>query len=182
MIDLVDSLSIVAVPDTILLDDSTVITVDGCTFCDYTWEWQSGDIDPDDAAVITATPDESGDNLYEVYASLLGCEASQSVSVYVVPKVCDDSYVFLPTAFTPNNDGVNDVLELRCFYKDELEVEIMIYNRWGEEIVRSTDPFFSWDGTWKGEELPADVFGFYLKVICPGGEELIRKGSITLLR
>ncbi|MCB0653722.1 MAG: gliding motility-associated C-terminal domain-containing protein [Saprospiraceae bacterium] len=182
MINLLDSLSIVAVPDTILLDDSSVITVTGCAFCEYTWDWQSGTINPDDAAIITATPDEPGDNLYNVYASLLGCEENLSTSVYVIDKICDDSYVFLPTAFTPNNDGVNDVLELRCFYKDELQVEIMIYNRWGEEILRSTDPFFTWDGTWKGEELPPDVYGFYLKVNCPGGEELIQKGSITLLK
>ena len=183
MIDLIDSLAMVALPDTILLDDSSVITVTGCTFCDFTWEWPFGsDINPEFGPIITATPVEAGDNLYTVYASLLGCEANLSTSVYVIDKICDDSYVFLPTAFTPNNDGVNDVLELRCFYKDELQVEIMIYNRWGEEILRSTDPFFTWDGTWKGEELPPDVYGFYLKVNCPGGEELIQKGSITLLK
>jgi gliding motility-associated-like protein len=183
MINLMDSLTIVALPDTILLDDSSIITVEGCTFCDYSWEWETGDIEPDDTPVITATPSEPGDNIYEVYATLLGCEQNLATSVYVIDKVCDENYVFLPTAFSPNNDGFNDVLELRCFYKDELDIEIMIYNRWGEEIVRSTNPFFQWDGTYKGEELAPDVYGFYLRVNCPGVEEpLIQKGSITLLR
>jgi gliding motility-associated-like protein len=182
MISLIDSLSILAVPDTILLDDSSVITVDGCLLCDFEWEWQSGTIDPEFGPVITATPDEAGNNLYTAYAELLGCMETIETEVYVVNKICDENYVFLPTAFTPNNDGVNDILELRCFFKDEIEIEVMIYNRWGEEIVRSQDPYFTWDGTWKGEELPPDVYGFYLRVNCPGGEELIQKGSITLLR
>jgi gliding motility-associated-like protein len=61
-------------------------------------------------------------------------------------------------------------------------MELMIYNRWGEEVFRTTDIFAEWDGTFRNEALPPDVYGYWLRVVCPEGNDLIQKGNITLLR
>jgi hypothetical protein len=49
-------------------------------------------------------------------------------------------------------------------------------------MFRTQSQYDVWDGTYRGEALPPDVYGFYLRVLCPGGEELIQKGNITILR
>ncbi len=175
-------LSIAAEPDTFALGESTTITVTGCATCDYDWTPPSGDI-TGTGPVIVGTPEETGSQVYEVSASLLGCEERLSIEVIVIPFKCDENYVFLPNAFTPNGDGNNDVVRIRSlFLEDFSEVELMIYNRWGEELFRTRDPFEVWDGTFKGDRLAPDVYGFWLRTVCPDGVELIQKGNITLIR
>lgn len=182
-VDLEGDLDIFADPDTITIGNSTVITVTGCVGCEYEWFPPSGDIDPEDGPIITATPTEVGDQLYEVDVSLLGCELTLSVNVFVFDAICDTDHLFLPNAFTPNQDGSNDELRLRSVFLDDiLEYELLIYDRWGEEIFRSENPYESWDGTFRGEALAPDVYGYYLRILCPDEEELIQKGNINLLR
>ena len=57
-----------------------------------------------------------------------------------------------------------------------------IRSYYGEEILRITNLNDFWDGTYKGDQLPPDVYGYYLRVLCPGEEEIIQKGNVTLLR
>ena len=176
-------LTISAEPDTIRLGESTTITVGGCPTCDFDWTVPSGGITPDTGPIVVATPEEAGSQVYEVAVGMLGCVEELSIEIVVLPFVCDEDHVFLPNTFTPNGDGVNDVVRLRSlFLEDYLDFELMIYNRWGQEIFRTTDPFAIWDGTFKGERLPPDVYGYWLKVRCPDEEELIQKGNITLIR
>ncbi|GJM33537.1 MAG: hypothetical protein DHS20C18_25380 [Saprospiraceae bacterium] len=183
VIDLAGTLSITAEPDTILLNDASEIIVTGCDDCDFSWIVPSGTIDPATGPVITAFPDVPGSNIYEVDVDLLGCNTTLSVEVFVINAICDPDHVFIPNAFTPNNDGDNDVLRVRTFFEDEVEeMELMIYNRWGEEIFRTQNIYDYWNGTYNDEALPPDSYGFYLRVVCPNGEELIQKGNITLLR
>jgi len=88
--------------------------------------------------------------------------------------------VFLPDAFSPNNDGNNDELRVYSNYLDQFELHI--YNRWGEEVYVTYDPNFAWDGTYKGKELPPDVFGYYMRVVCIPDKPFFKKGNITLFR
>lgn len=183
VIDLGNLVAVTASPDTILLGESSTLTVTGCDNCDITWVVPSGTINPGSGPIVVATPDEAGENIYTIIAGQLICTVEIPASVYVINAICDEDHVFLPNAFTPNNDGDNDVLRLRSnFLEDLLEVELMIYNRWGEEVFRTQNPFEFWDGTYKGEQLPPDVYGFYLRVVCPDEQELVKKGNITLIR
>ena len=180
VIDLMGDLDIMAEPDTVLIGEESTITVTGCVGCSYYW-----DPPADDSPVIVVTPGENGTGEYEywVRVNLLGCEQDTMITIYAIDGTCDADHVYLPNAFTPNNDGKNDVLHLRSNFLAELtEVDFFIYNRWGEEMFRTTDATIGWDGTHRGEQLPPDVYGFYLRVLCPNGEELIQKGNITLLR
>lgn len=178
IIDLDANITLTATPDSILLDESTTLTVEGCVGCTYEWVPDVGE-----GAEVTVTPVDTGYQVYTVYANLLGCEAEAEVGVFVLNPICDVDHVFFPNAFTPNGDGENDVLRLRSSFLDELlEFELLIYDRWGEEVYHSFDAHGAWDGTFRGEELAPDVYGYYLRVLCPMGEELIQKGNVTILR
>jgi gliding motility-associated-like protein len=63
---------------------------------------------------------------------------------------------FAPNAFTPNNDTQNDVFRpvLGC----SSDFSLIIINRWGETIFRSSDPNVGWDGTYKGKVCPNGVY------------------------
>ncbi|MFT3846527.1 MAG: gliding motility-associated C-terminal domain-containing protein [Lacibacter sp.] len=63
---------------------------------------------------------------------------------------CADQ-IFVPNAFTPNNDGLNDVLKAKAYFRVE-EFSLSIYNRWGQKIFFSNSLFNGWDGKYKGQD------------------------------
>lgn len=183
VIDLMGDLSISADPVDILLGESTTITVSGCDDCTYEWFPPNGETVDGEGPVVTTTPNSDGDLVYEVTVSKDGCEETLSITISVLNAICDTDHLFFPNAFTPNNDGDNDVLRLRSNFLDELlEIEWFVYNRWGEEMYRTQDPQGAWDGTYRGEELAPDVYGYWLRVVCPNEEEFIQKGNVSILR
>lgn len=108
-----------------------------------------------------------------------GCVASDELIV-TVNSITD---IFIPNAFTPNNDGSNDVLEL---YGDKGSItflSFMLFNRWGEKVLESADPNFKWDGTYQGEIVPPGVYVYVMKAVFINGySRNDYKGSITILR
>jgi gliding motility-associated-like protein len=109
-----------------------------------------------------------------------GCEFTAMVRLTVIEVICDDPYIFVPNAFTPNGDGTNDVLYVYSLYADELY--FAIYNRWGEKVFETTDMNRGWDGTFKGRESDPGVFDYYLEVRCYNQKVFRKKGNITLIR
>lgn len=88
--------------------------------------------------------------------------------------------VHVPTAFTPNNDGLNDVLEVKGrFIKD---FHIKIYNSIGHVVFTSSDRANSWDGTYQGKPQPAGAYAYEINITTANGEKKRRTGSVTLLR
>jgi gliding motility-associated-like protein len=108
-----------------------------------------------------------------------GCTGTACIAVTVNDLFCDDRDIFIPNAFTPNTSGVNDVLFVRSNFIATME--LVIYNRWGEKVFSTTDQSIGWDGTYNGQLLSPDVFGYYLTVTCPNEETYTKKGNITLL-
>lgn len=88
--------------------------------------------------------------------------------------------VDLPTAFTPNGDDNNDVFIVRG--KDIVKIDLKIFNRWGELIFQSKDPYIGWDGTYKGELQEMEVYVWLLNATLKNGQTVFRKGNVTLLR
>lgn len=109
-----------------------------------------------------------------------GCSVERDVTIVVLSPFCDDAFVFFPTGFSPNGDGENDELALESRFAEE--VYWAVYNRWGQKVFETNRLGDTWDGTFKGEPQPAETYGFYLRAICPGGTEMVRKGNVTLLR
>jgi gliding motility-associated-like protein len=87
--------------------------------------------------------------------------------------------IFVPDAFSPNNDGNNDKLFVRGSIKD---FTFSVYNRWGEMVFRTQNQTDSWDGTYRSKELDAGVFVYYLSGFDAAGNTINKKGNITLVK
>ena len=109
-----------------------------------------------------------------------GCLDTVQVLVRAFTPICDEPFVFFPTAFSPNGDMQNDSLGIEGTYIQA--VYWAIYDRWGELIFEANKQSDRWDGTFGGKLLPPDTYGYYLKVLCLGGGTLSKKGNVTLLR
>ncbi|MBK9632544.1 MAG: gliding motility-associated C-terminal domain-containing protein [Saprospiraceae bacterium] len=107
----------------------------------------------------------------------LGCISTASVTVMV--KTCEEA-VFLPNAFSPNSDGKNDFFYPRSDFLTKVKLEI--YTRWGEKVFETEMAEPGWDGTFKGDFLSPDVYGYYLKYFCFEAKEFTRKGNVNLIK
>ena len=87
--------------------------------------------------------------------------------------------IFVPNAFTPNNDGENDVLFVRGDFEGMV---FSIYDRWGEKMFETTKRDEGWDGTYNGVLVDPGVFVYHLKVQCTGVEDIFKKGNVTVIR
>ncbi len=105
-----------------------------------------------------------------------GCAGYDTVTVFV-DILCGE--LFVPSAFSPNDDGENDVLYVmgNCI-KD---LEFVIFDRWGEKVFESNDPTFGWDGTFNGKKMTPAAFAYYIKALI-NGEKVIKKGSVSILK
>jgi len=109
-----------------------------------------------------------------------GCINQASITVFVFSPECRTPFIYVPNAFTPNADGRNDDFKVYGAPIDELQ--LLIYDRWGEKIFESDDPNQGWDGTFGGKQLPSDVYAYYVRIKCFNGEEYRSKGNVTLIR
>jgi len=145
-----------------------------------TYEWNpESTLDPVDEPITTASPDVS--TLYQLTVTdEEGCVGNGEILITVLSPPCGRPHVFLPNAFTPNDDQLNDVLYVRGNIADE--VHLMIFNRWGEKVFETRDQNIGWDGTWGDKGVCPDVYGYYLTVRCFNEEDYVEKGNITVLR
>lgn len=88
--------------------------------------------------------------------------------------------LFIPDAFSPNGDDLNELFNVKGGALKTFE--FMIYNRWGEKLYESSDLNFNWDGKYKGVDQPQDVYMFYCRYTGFDGKLYSTKGTITLLR
>ncbi|MEO6833967.1 MAG: PKD domain-containing protein, partial [Chitinophagaceae bacterium] len=112
-----------------------------------------------------------------------GCSATDSVTVFVR---CNGSLVFIPNTFSPNGDGHNDVFYPRGEGVDNM-ISFRVFNRWGELIFERlntplNDESAGWDGTFKGQKLPPDVYVYTMQSRCEDGQVVKWRGDITLLK
>ncbi len=123
-----------------------------------------------------ATPAETT-IYYLLLTDSFGCINLDSV-IITVENPCKGFYI--PNAFSPNNDGQNDLFYIQadCFNK----INLIIYNKWGERIFEIKDAADGWNGTYKGEVLDTDVFYYVFKGTMVSREEVFKKGSISLLK
>ncbi len=110
---------------------------------------------------------------------LNGCTATDST---LVVEECEPR-VFVPDAFTPNGDRVNDQLEVFSAYV--IDYELRIYNRWGEVVFVSNSPEQKWDGMYRGEIFPTMLYPFvvvYRSRYFPERSPVVKRGSILLTK
>ena len=173
VVNLPDKLTISADKNPIRQGESTGVTVGGCVGCAYEWTPATG-LSNTNSATVTASPEET--TTYIVRVTKDGCQ--DTISITIAVQICSEP--FLPNAFTPNGDKINDVLYVRV--KDYEDLHFIIYNRWGQEVFDTRDPEVGWDGTYRGRQLPPDVYGFYIYMRCPDGTEFKKRGNVSLIR
>jgi gliding motility-associated-like protein len=106
-----------------------------------------------------------------------GCRNVDSVHINIDYR----DNLFVPSAFTPNGDGKNDVFRVANLTFQKLQ-EFRIFNRWGQEIYSTNDSKKGWDGSWKS--IPQDMgsYQYLIRVAYPDGYIETYKGNVTLVR
>jgi gliding motility-associated-like protein len=105
------------------------------------------------------------------------CSALDSITINIeIP--CGE--IFVPTAFSQNNDLQND---MECVLGDCIvSMKFTIYDRWGEKVFETTDQKICWDGNYKGQVMNTATFVYSLSATLINGKEIIKKGNISLIR
>lgn len=145
----------------------------------YFWESNQGVSDANSPNPFS-TPSVSGEYKVTVFDNSTNCEVIAFKRIVVLEINCVEPEIFIPTAFTPNVDGTNDMLFVRGNIIKSIELQI--FNRWGEKVFESTDLNMGWDGKHNGKELDPGVFAYHLKAICFDDQVFEKKGNITLIR
>lgn len=106
-----------------------------------------------------------------------GCENSTTLEVSVISQ----SVILVPSGFSPNGDGMNDVLHLVPFNITELR-DFKIFNRWGQKLFETTDIGEGWDGQFQDTDQEIGTYVYFVSALNKEGELVEYKGNITLLR
>ena len=96
-------------------------------------------------------------------------------------RIFPETFIDLPTTFTPNGDGVNDIIYLRGWGIQEV-LYFRVFNRWGELLFESNDIDFGWDGYYKSVLQNNDTYTYTARVKNFRGEYIEGKGHINLMR
>ena len=108
-----------------------------------------------------------------------GCVGYDTITVYVT---ADGGDIFqMPSAFTPNGDGLND-----CFgvskWGDITNLQFEIFNKWGNLVFRTGNPSECWNGSYKGMPQPSGVYVYWVRAASKFCGNIFRKGTIVLIR
>jgi len=104
-----------------------------------------------------------------------GCTDSAEVTI----KINED--LFVPNAFTPNGDGVNDRFRVENIGYQGIEA-FHIFNRWGERIYQTLDGANGWDGTQHGRQADMGTYYYYIRLGMRNGSSAVFKGEVMLMR
>lgn len=139
------------------------------------WYWNFGDENGGNNQNEIHNYADGGEYIVELLITdINGCvdTTSQVISIALLPV--------LPTAFTPNMDGQNDVFIIRGGPFNA--VDFKVYNNWGELIFKSNDETIGWDGTYKGQSAPLGVYTWVFEVEIADGRIIKKSGDVTLMR
>jgi gliding motility-associated-like protein len=143
------------------------------------YSWQPGvSLNSDSIPNPVASPFET--TTYSVIGSnLLGCSTSDTITVYFT-KV-GMAYFYLPNAFTPNNDGRNDIF--RIIAPGAVKIgRFSVFDRWGQLVFTTTNISQGWDGAYRGSALPAGAYVWEVSASNPCSGPMFQKGTVLLIR
>jgi len=160
--------------DTLICDGSPIqLNVTGAPF--YYWD-PTNYISYSQSNDGLATP-LTDITYYVTGVSLLqGCPQIDSFHISVI-----EQDAFIPSAFTPNGDGVNDMFRVTARKMVTLQ-EFKVMNRWGQQVFETRDISKGWDGTFKGQPQDSGIYYYMIKVASPTGKIQFLRGDITLIR
>lgn len=139
------------------------------------YEWT-----PTDGLSNNNTPDVMAQPLEDITYTIVaiseaGCESEDDITIEVIPPNFG-----IPNAFSPNGDDKNDFF--RVVINGNIVVrEFKVFDRWGQLVFDNEDSN-GWDGTFKGTDLPNDVYVYVIQIEKPDGEQITFSGDVTLIR
>ncbi len=124
-------------------------------------------------------PDENAGRLfYIVRVNSGGTENLISYSNKV--ELSLSPVVYIPDAFTPNEDGNNDIFNIKSRFVKSLEMSI--YNRWGDPVFHTTELGKGWDGKVNGADAPVGTYAYVITTESNKGESTTTRGTVSLIR
>jgi gliding motility-associated-like protein len=158
----------------LIYGDTLTLNADGAQT--YFWSPDNGTLSNPNINNPLAYPFEN--ITYTVYGfDGNGCKDSAQVNITVIYE----NNPVVPNAFTPNNDGKDDVFGIINMKGSKL-LSFRIYNRWGQEVFSTTDATQGWDGTFNGVPQGLGVFDYLIITSLPNGATRTFKGDVTLIR
>jgi gliding motility-associated-like protein len=162
----------------IIIDERATLTALPAGGLSYSWSPLDGILSDPNSFTVEVQPADTTTYIVTV-TDANGCVNIDSVTVNVI----GDYEVYLPTAFSPNGDGVNDTYRpyIIGISAQRLLIDFSVYNRWGELVFVSTDQFDGWDGTIGGTD---QEIGTYVVVVrsLVFGESVINRTTFQLVR
>lgn len=140
----------------------------------YQYTWNTQPVQTSKIAVNLTS------GIYTVEVTADGACGASAKDTVLVDRSCMG--VYFPTAFTPNGDGKNEGFGPLGSIALLQNYQLSIYNRWGERVFHSTSPLQQWDGRHRGENQPTALFTWYARYDLPGEKNVLRKGTILLVR
>jgi gliding motility-associated-like protein len=166
-----------ATPEPVLSGNSVTLTT-SANFAYQVIAWLPDPAFTDQTALSQTIIVHDTATLFSVVAqSSQGC---LDTAVYVVKVNANTGDFFIPNAFTPNNDGKNDVWKV--YGSSIRDVEMKVFSQWGQVVFSSKDPQGSWDGYYGGKPAPVGPYVYIVKVVFTDGKSITRKGTISLIR
>jgi gliding motility-associated-like protein len=144
----------------------------------YAWRPGTGLNDPNISNPIAILSSAIDSIIYIVRVSEGSCYSEDDVKVRIYKAGAD---ILVPSAFTPNNDGRNDVVHATVVGIQKLNY-FSIYNRWGQLVFTTPDPGRGWDGNFNGIAQPSGTYVYQAQGTDYKGSSVFRKGTLVLIR
>jgi gliding motility-associated-like protein len=158
---------------TIAYGSSIRLQAEGASY--YLWD-PVNTVDNPRSASPLASPKEN--TLYIVTGFAPGgCAVKDSVWV----NVDLEGKVLIPSAFSPNGDGINDVFRIENLQFQQVNI-FTIHDRWGNQVYKAGLNQNGWDGTFNGRQMPLGTYFYFIQLQYPGGKTRSFKGDVTLIR
>jgi gliding motility-associated-like protein len=175
----------IEIVSTMISDNMFSLTVMSNIVLDnYNWspaEFLSCTDCPNPIATISGTQDIL---LNATYGS--NCDVSDQISLTEIVNEIENTDIYMPTIFSPNNDGINDNFTI---YTEEarLITTFQVYDRWGNRVfmsnnIETNNEEAGWDGKFKTKKLDPGVYTYFAELIFSDADRRIVKGSVTLMK
>ncbi|MCB9034206.1 MAG: gliding motility-associated C-terminal domain-containing protein [Chitinophagales bacterium] len=125
---------------------------------------------------IDYTPNYGYIGIDSIQYAICDDDGADTAWVYITVDYCD-----IPNTFSPDGNGKNDLFEIPCIVENQA-VQFCVYNRWGIEVYKNSNYDNSWDGTYKGDNLPDGTYYYALKYTNALGAVIDRAGFIVIHR
>ncbi|MGB1248044.1 MAG: T9SS type B sorting domain-containing protein, partial [Chitinophagales bacterium] len=165
-------------PDSIIVGDSTQLLATSIDVNVFAWD-ENSTLSTTNIENPFAFPTETTDYIVRVENG--ECPNKDTVTVHVIYPDCIEGTLYVPNAFTPNNDGNNDDFYVRSTLPID-DFYFAVYDRWGQLVFETYDTNEGWNGKFNGMEMSPTSFAWYAEGKCPSGDDFFIKGNVTLIR